>query len=94
MVLIYRLFTCCEWGVVDFACAATGAVALVYETDSARQTAGIAEEVDLRHRFAGDSSQRAQTLEQIQNNNHPGMKRTTSPMALTLSLGLWAWRNR
>ena len=46
MVLIYSP-TCYEWGVADFACAAIGAVVVpVYETDSARQTAGIVEEVD------------------------------------------------
>ena len=65
--------TCYEWGVADFACAAIGAVVVpVYETDSARQTAGIVEEVDPAIAFAGDF-QRAQTLEQIRV-NHPGMK--------------------
>ena len=72
MVLIYSP-TCYEWGVADFACAAIGAVVVpVYETDSARQTAGIVEEVDPAIAFAGDF-QRAQTLEQIRV-NHPGMK--------------------
>ena len=72
MVLIYSP-TCYEWGVTDFACAAIGAVVVpVYETDSARQTAGIVEEVDPAIAFAGDF-QRAQTLEQIRV-NHPGMK--------------------
>ena len=62
MVLIYSP-TCYEWGVADFACAAIGAVVVpVYETDSARQTAGIVEEVDPAIAFAGDF-QRAQTLE-------------------------------
>lgn len=52
---------------------AIGAVVVpVYETDSARQTAGIVEEVDPAIAFAGDF-QRAQTLEQIRV-NHPGMK--------------------
>ena len=61
MVLIYSP-TCYEWGVADFACAAIGAVVVpVYETDSARQTAGIVEEVDPAIAFAGDF-QRAQTL--------------------------------
>ena len=37
MVVIYSP-TCYEWGVVDFACAAIGAVSVpVYETDSAKQ---------------------------------------------------------
>ena len=72
MVLIYSP-TCYEWGVADFACAAIGAVVVpVYETDSARQTAGIVEEVDPAIAFAG-GFQRAQTLEQIRV-NHPGMK--------------------
>ena len=54
MVLIYSP-TCYEWGVADFACAAIGAVVVpVYETDSARQTAGIVEEVDPAIAFAGD----------------------------------------
>ena len=38
MVVIYSP-TCYEWGVVDFACAAIGAVSVpVYETASAKQT--------------------------------------------------------
>lgn len=46
MVVIYSP-TCYEWGVIDFACAAIGAVSVpVYETDSARQAASIIEEVD------------------------------------------------
>ena len=58
MVLIYSP-TCYEWGVADFACAAIGAVVVpVYETDSAKQTAGIVEEVDPVIAFAGGSSMR------------------------------------
>ena len=37
MVVIYSP-TCYDWGVVDFACAAIGAVSVpIYETDSAKQ---------------------------------------------------------
>ena len=72
MVLIYSP-TCYEWGVADFACAAIGAVVVpVYETDSAKQTAGIVEEVDPVIAFAG-GFQHAQTLEQIRA-AHPGLK--------------------
>ena len=57
--------TCYEWGVIDFACAAIGAVSVpVYETDSARQAASIIEEVDPIIAFAGDFAH-TQTLEQI-----------------------------
>lgn len=64
MVVIYSP-TCYEWGVIDFACAAIGAVSVpVYETDSARQAASIIEEVDPIIAFAGDSAH-TQTLEQI-----------------------------
>ena len=71
MVLIYSP-TCYEWGVADFACAAIGAVVVpVYETDSAKQTAGIVEEVDPVIAFAG-GFQHAQTLEQIRA-AHPGL---------------------
>ena len=66
MVLIYSP-TCYEWGVADFACAAIGAVVVpVYETDSARQTAGIVEE-SIPPSPCRDF-QRAQTLEQIRVN--------------------------
>ena len=72
MVVVYSP-TCYEWGVVDFACAAIGAVLVpVYETDSAKQTAGIVEEVDPVIAFAGDFHH-AQTLEQIRA-EHPGLK--------------------
>ena len=64
MVVIYSP-TCYEWGVIDFACAAIGAVSVpVYETDSARQAASIIEEVDPIIAFAGDFAH-TQTLEQI-----------------------------
>ena len=64
MVIVYSP-TCYEWGVVDFACAAIGAVLVpVYETDSARQTEGIVREVDPHIAFAGDF-EHAQILEQI-----------------------------
>lgn len=64
MVVIYSP-TCYEWGVVDFACAAIGAVSVpVYETDSAKQTESIIEEVNPVIAFAGDSAH-TQTLERI-----------------------------
>lgn len=65
--------TCYEWGLVDFACAAIGAVLVpVYETDSASQTASIVDEVKPQVAFAG-SFTHAQTLEQIRT-SHPDMK--------------------
>ena len=64
MVVIYAA-TCYEWGVVDFACAAIGAVSVpIYETDSAKQAASIVDDVDPVIAFAGDSSH-AQTLDRI-----------------------------
>lgn len=64
MVVIYSP-TCYEWGVVDFACAAIGAVSVpVYETDSAKQAESIVEAVNPVIAFAGDSAH-TQTLEQI-----------------------------
>lgn len=64
MVVIYSP-TCYEWGVVDFACAAIGAVSVpVYETDSAKQAESIVEEVNPVIAFAGDYAH-TQTLEQI-----------------------------
>lgn len=72
MVVIYSP-TCYEWGVVDFACAAIGAVSVpVYETDSARQAASIIEEVNPVIAFAGDFAH-TQTLEQIRD-SHDGLK--------------------
>ncbi|KAB7791020.1 AMP-dependent synthetase/ligase [Bifidobacterium leontopitheci] len=64
MVVIYSA-TCYEWGVVDFACAAIGAVSVpVYETDSIKQAGGIVAEVEPVIAFAGDDAH-AQTLEQL-----------------------------
>ena len=64
MVAIYAA-TCYEWGVVDFACAAIGAVSVpIYETDSARQAAGIIADTEPLIAFAGDHAH-AQTLEQV-----------------------------
>ncbi|PWG59385.1 AMP-dependent synthetase/ligase [Bifidobacterium catulorum] len=63
-VVIYSA-TCYPWGVVDFACAAIGAVSVpVYETDSSEQTASIVDDVRPRIAFAGDY-EHAQTLELI-----------------------------
>ncbi|MCQ5025190.1 AMP-binding protein, partial [Bifidobacterium adolescentis] len=46
MVVIYSP-TCYEWCVVDFACAAIGAVSVpIYATDSAKHAASIVEEVE------------------------------------------------
>ncbi|RSX54464.1 AMP-binding protein [Bifidobacterium samirii] len=64
MIVIYSP-TCYEWGVVDFACAAIGAVSVpVYETDSAKQAESIVEDVDPVIAFAGDY-EHAQTLDRI-----------------------------
>ncbi|OZG69098.1 AMP-dependent synthetase/ligase [Bifidobacterium eulemuris] len=64
MVAIYSA-TCYEWGVVDFACAAIGAVSVpIYETDSAKQAASIIDDTTPLIAFAGDYDH-AQTLEQI-----------------------------
>jgi len=72
MVVIYSP-TCYEWGVVDFACAAIGAVSVpVYETDSAKQAASIVDEVDPVIAFAGDSAH-TQILEQIRD-EHDGLR--------------------
>ena len=72
MVVIYSP-TCYEWGVVDFACAAIGAVSVpIYETDSAKQAASIVEEVEPVIAFAGDSAH-TQTLEQIRD-MHEGLR--------------------
>ena len=67
-VVIYSA-TCYEWGVVDFACAAIGAVSVpIYETDSALQATDIIDEVQPVIAFAGDDAH-AQCLELIRNNN-------------------------
>ena len=56
MVVIYSP-TCYDWGVVDFACAAIGAVSVpIYETDSARQAENIVNDVDPVIAFAGDDA--------------------------------------
>ncbi|PJM73161.1 long-chain fatty acid--CoA ligase [Bifidobacterium primatium] len=63
-VVIYSA-TCYPWGVVDFACAAIGAVSVpIYETDSSEQTANIVTDVEPVIAFAGDY-EHAQTLELI-----------------------------
>lgn len=68
MVVIYSA-TCYEWGIVDFACAAIGAVSVpIYETDSAVQASSIVAEVEPMIAFAGDYAH-AQTLEQIRQNS-------------------------
>ena len=62
MVAIYSA-TCYEWGVVDFACAAIGAVSVpIYETDSAQQAASILADTEPLIAFAGDEAH-AQALE-------------------------------
>ena len=63
-VIVYSP-TCYPWGVVDFACAAVGAVLVpIYETDSIRQAAAIIHEVEPVVAFCGDF-EHAQALEQI-----------------------------
>lgn len=72
MVAIYAA-TSYEWGVVDFACAAIGAVSVpIYETDSARQAAAIIADTAPAIAFAGDTA-RAQTLEQVRA-GQPGLE--------------------
>lgn len=64
MVVIYAA-TSYEWGVVDFACAAIGAVSVpIYETDSPKQAKGIVEDVDPIVAFGGDA-EHTQTLEEF-----------------------------
>lgn len=64
MVVIYAV-TSYQWGVVDFACAAIGAVSVpIYETDSPNQAEGIVSDVDPIVAFGGDE-QHAQTLERL-----------------------------
>lgn len=64
MVAIYAA-TCYEWGVVDFACAAIGAVSVpIYETDSPKQAATIVTDTAPLVAFAGDAAH-AQTLDMI-----------------------------
>lgn len=72
MVVIYSA-TCYEWGIIDFACAAIGAVSVpIYETDSLAQADSIVDEIEPVIAFAGDAAH-AQTLEQIRG-DHPGLK--------------------
>ncbi|MFT9008043.1 MAG: AMP-dependent synthetase/ligase [Bifidobacterium sp.] len=62
-VIIYSA-TSYDWGIVDFACAAIGAVTVpIYETDSSKQAAAITQAVDPIVAFAGDS-ERTQIMEQ------------------------------
>ena len=64
MVVIYSA-TCYDWAIVDFACSAIGAVTVpIYETDSAKQAAGIVQDVKPIIAFAGDESH-AHTLDVI-----------------------------
>ncbi|KFI62924.1 long-chain-fatty acid CoA ligase [Bifidobacterium cuniculi] len=64
MVVIYSA-TCYEWGVLDFACAAIGAVSVpIYETDSQMQAQSIVEEVSPVVAFGGDEAH-TQALERI-----------------------------
>ncbi|WEV68525.1 AMP-dependent synthetase/ligase [Bifidobacterium sp. ESL0775] len=64
MVVIYAA-TSYEWGVVDFACAAIGAVSVpIYETDSPKQAKGIVDDVDPIVAFGGDA-EHTQTLEEF-----------------------------
>lgn len=64
MVVIYSP-TCYDWGVVDFACAAIGAVSVpIYETDSAKQAENIVNDVDPVIAFAGDDAH-AHVLEEL-----------------------------
>ncbi|WP_291526525.1 AMP-binding protein, partial [Bifidobacterium sp. UBA744] len=67
-VIVYSP-TCYSWGVVDFACAAIGAVLVpIYETDSIQQASNIIDEVKPIVAFCGDFDH-AQALEQIRDNH-------------------------
>ncbi|EFA23118.1 AMP-dependent synthetase/ligase [Bifidobacterium gallicum] len=56
MVVLYAE-TSYDWGVIDFACAAIGAVSVpIYETDSETQAASIADEVKPVVAFGGDEA--------------------------------------
>ncbi|KFI46597.1 long-chain acyl-CoA synthetase [Bifidobacterium bohemicum] len=69
MVVIYAA-TCYQWGIVDFACAAIGAVSVpIYETDSPKQASHIVKEVNPIVAFA-DDSQHAQTLEELRHEHN------------------------
>lgn len=64
MVVIYSS-TCYEWGVLDFACAAIGAVSVpIYDTDSQKQAQAIIDEVEPVVAFGGDEDH-THTLERI-----------------------------
>ena len=72
-VIVYSP-TCYPWGVVDFACAAIGAVLVpIYETDSIRQAASIIAEVEPVVAFAGDF-EHAQALEEIRDDEASALK--------------------
>lgn len=71
-VVIYSA-TCYDWGVIDFACAAIGAVSVpVYETDSSKQAAAIVKDVKPVVAFAGGSDH-AQVLEGLRSGSQ-GLK--------------------
>lgn len=62
MIALYSA-TCYEWGIVDFACAAIGAVSVpIYETDSVQQAMSILTDTKPLIAFAGDEAH-AQKLE-------------------------------
>ncbi|RSX56088.1 AMP-binding protein [Bifidobacterium dolichotidis] len=70
MVVLYAQ-TSYDWAVIDFACAAIGAVSVpIYETDSENQAASIVHEVNPVVAFAGDE-QHTMILERIAA-NHEG----------------------
>ena len=72
MIVVYAP-TCYDWGVVDFACAAIGAVSVpIYETDSAAQAENIVNDVEPVIAFAG-GDRRTQTLERLRD-EHDGFK--------------------
>ncbi|MEE8737425.1 MAG: AMP-dependent synthetase/ligase [Bifidobacterium sp.] len=67
MVAIYSA-TCYDWGVVDFACAAIGAVSVpIYETDSTKQALAIVSDTEAVMAFAGDD-EHARPLEELRRN--------------------------
>ncbi|MFT8358822.1 AMP-dependent synthetase/ligase [Bifidobacterium aquikefiri] len=63
-IIIYSA-TSYDWGIVDFACAAIGAVTVpIYETDSSKQASAITQAVDPVVAFAGDNDH-TQIMEQV-----------------------------